>query len=189
MQIQGMGSMMFAMGMRGSGPPSAAEMSERIISNKDIDGDGAINFEEFGMSQDKFNAADTDSDGLISKDELLIKVSERMAIIGGPQIMAGAGPDPSKIYEKILSSKDQDDDGALSISELDISEEAFAALDTNEDGVINSEEFEANIAKKISSTRQPEMEPDVGWMAKRIMSRRDEDYDEQLTRISHSYAF
>ena len=59
-------------------PPSAAKMSSEIISAKDADGDGVLSVEESTLSEDKFGVLDTNSDGSISEDELVIKLTEKL---------------------------------------------------------------------------------------------------------------
>jgi Ca2+-binding EF-hand superfamily protein len=177
---------MSLMGMGKIRPPNAAKMSEKIIDKRDTDGDGALSIEEFGFSEDKFKAADADGDGLISQDELLAQINEQLrSRIENPMIMGDFKPDPGKIYQNILSKKDENGDGALNSSELNISEEMFAAIDTNKDGVIGSEEFDAYITEKINSMGPSSMKagrmPDANRMAGRIMKNKDEDEDEQLS--------
>jgi len=59
-------------------PPSALDMSSEIISAKDTDGDGALSIEETGLSKGSFAVLDTDGDSVISKDELVSKLTEKL---------------------------------------------------------------------------------------------------------------
>ncbi|MBN1806795.1 MAG: EF-hand domain-containing protein [Sedimentisphaerales bacterium] len=184
MQIEGMSQMMSLMGIGSIGPPSAEKMSEKIFDMKDTDSNGAISVEEFGKSEEKFNAIDANSDGLISQDELFNHINENLqSRMNQPMMLGDFKPDPSKIYKEILSQKDEDGDGALSNSELNISEEMFAAIDTNQDGVINSEEFEAHITEKIGSMEsgleQIGENSDKSQMPPRIAGKKDESEDEE----------
>lgn len=45
-----------------------------------------------------------------------------------------------KMVEQMLQNKDQDGDGALSFEETSIPDEAFAKIDTNEDGLADKDE-------------------------------------------------
>ena len=58
-----------------------------------------------------------------------------------PPPQAGGKGGPS--FEDVLQSKDADKDSSLSIDEIGISEEAFAAADLNMDGIIDESEFES----------------------------------------------
>lgn len=86
---------------------------------------------------ERFAAADTDGDGLLSADEIAAALEsmrlERMAVMAG----------------RYLQALDTDGDGALSLDELMAgpSERMFARADTDGDGVISPEEWDAAMAQ------------------------------------------
>ena len=183
MQIEGMSQIMPLMGIGTIGPPNIAKISEKIFDIKDTDGDDGISIEEFGKSQEKFKTVDTNSDGLINQDELFSHINENLhSLMEHQKMMGGFKLDPGKIYEKILSKKDENEDGSMSNSELNISEEMFAAIDTNKDGVINSEEFKAHITDKVNSMisrlKNIDRKLNTGQMVNRIIGNKDENKDE-----------
>jgi len=79
MAIGGVGGCGCGMGMQ---RPDATRMSGKIMGAKDIDGDGLLNASEVPMSKEQFAAADANSDGMIDKDELLAKITEKMEMMG-----------------------------------------------------------------------------------------------------------
>jgi Ca2+-binding EF-hand superfamily protein len=183
MQIEGLSQMMSLMAIGTIRPPNNAKISEKIIDIKDTDGDGAVGIEEFDKSEDKFKAIDTNSDGPINQDELFSHINENLqSLTQQPKMMGSFKHDSARIYEKILSKKDEDEDGTLSNSELNISEETFAAIDTNEDGVINSEEFKSHITDKVNSMisglKNIGGKSNIGQMVNRIIGNKDENKDE-----------
>ncbi len=58
--------------------------------------------------------------------------------LAGPGGMRGGPP-----IDKIMQNKDADGSGSLSIDEVKFSEKAFAKIDANEDGQLNTEELQA----------------------------------------------
>jgi len=94
----------------------------------DTDGDGAVSLPEFqAMGEERFARLDTDGDGLLTMEELA----------AGRRHGGRRGFGPGEI--------DTDGDGAVSFSELqavrpEMTEERFARLDENGDGVISRDE-------------------------------------------------
>ena len=52
------------------GPPPPPPTAEELITALDADGDGGLSLEESGASQEQFDAADTNQDGIVSQAEL-----------------------------------------------------------------------------------------------------------------------
>lgn len=189
MQIQGMGQMMPFFGAGSMKPPDAIEMSGKILEEKDSDGDGVLSIGELGISEDRFSAADTDGDGFLSQDELIADISKMMESAPPPLMtMSDQTPNVSKIYENILNEKDTDEDGALSASELNISEAQLAKFDTNEDGLISEDEFTAKIAGEREVMPPPpppammdDQTSDSDGIAEKILNNKDSDEDGQLS--------
>ena len=63
----------------GSRLPSAERMSTRIINNRDTNGDNQLSATEFYRNEQTFNRIDSDNDNLVSRQELLTALSERLA--------------------------------------------------------------------------------------------------------------
>lgn len=86
---------------------------------------------------ERFAAADTDADGLLSADEIAAALeaqsAERRAVATGMRLQA----------------LDMNGDGALSLEELTAgpSERMFARADTNGDGMVSPEEWDAAMAQ------------------------------------------
>jgi len=79
MAIGGVGGCGCGMGMH---RPDATQMSGKIMGTKDIDGDGLLSASEVPMSKEQFAAADANNDGMIDKNELLAKITEKMEMMG-----------------------------------------------------------------------------------------------------------
>ncbi len=55
----------------GSNPESMHQVrASLILESNDADGDGAISFQESGLSQERFNSIDTNGDGMHSQEEI-----------------------------------------------------------------------------------------------------------------------
>lgn len=97
-----------------------------------------------------------------------------------PPPQAGGKGGPS--FEEVLQSKDADSDNSLNIDEIDISEEAFAKADLNEDGIIDESEFESggnriigdDLHAQMSEGMQSQMWPPPGGMQQGGMQSRME---------------
>ena len=83
-----------------AGPPSIADIVERIIGANDSDEDGKLSAEEIASMegpQDMVKAADTNGDGSVDKTELTISMAKRRAQReaeggGGPPGAGGGRP-------------------------------------------------------------------------------------------------
>lgn len=67
-------------GMEGVKPGSDElfeKITDKLISEKDKDGDGALSASEFGLDEETFNAIDSDGDGLLTKVELTEDAKQR----------------------------------------------------------------------------------------------------------------
>lgn len=79
MAIGGVGGCGCGMGMH---RPDATQMSGKVMGTKDINGDGLLSSSEVPMSKEQFAAADANNDGMIDKDELLAKITDKMEMMG-----------------------------------------------------------------------------------------------------------
>ena len=72
--------------------------------------------------------------------------------------------------QKIIQEKDTAADGVLSVDEMGISEEGFAKLDVNEDGMIDQSELESDLREVTEALR-----------AQGVMQDKDTDGDAELS--------
>lgn len=126
------------------GKPNFEEMAKELLSSMDSDGSGSIDKAEFSAAaqsmasessstvSDVFSKLDSNSDGSMSSEELMSAL-KNMKPEGAPP------PPPPPPKEESTSSEDSS------------SSEIFAALDTNEDGVVSADELEALFADNSSN--------------------------------------
>ena len=92
------------------------------FAEKDSDGDGGLNVEETGFSQEIFDKLDTDGDGLLTEAELISLIP--------PPRMPGMNP------ADMLAEKDTNEDGGVDMEESGLSEELFSKLAADGDGLL-----------------------------------------------------
>ena len=78
MSIDGISSMPPMGPPPGVKPPNATEISSEIISAKDTDADGALSVEESGLTQETLDTLDTNEDGVVSQNELVASLTEKL---------------------------------------------------------------------------------------------------------------
>ncbi len=134
------------------------EITSRLIREKDSDGDGSLSFEEFKISEEKFNKIDVDSNGTIDQEEFK-KRHETIMIkqIGSPtggMFQLNNSYDFKDIRDSIKNSAanymekaDEDKDGTLSIEEFVNLKNIFNKLDINNSGSFNLDGFIAAYRK------------------------------------------
>lgn len=134
------------------GKPNFEEMANELLASMDSDGNGTIDKAEFSAAaqsmasqsddtselDDIFASLDTDSDGSMSSEELISALKNMKPHEGMPPPPPGGMPPPPPSDEGTSSQESE-------------SSEVFAALDTNEDGVISAEEFQALFEDDSSS--------------------------------------
>lgn len=127
------------------GKPNFEEMANELLGSMDSDGNGSIDKAEFSAAaqntssqsddstslDDIFSLLDTDGSGSMSSEEL-ISALKNMKPEGPP-------PPPPPPNNESTSSEDSS------------SSKIFAALDTNEDGVVSADELEALFADNSSN--------------------------------------
>jgi hypothetical protein len=101
------------------------------LAELDANGDGALDIEETGFSEEMFNKLDADGDGLLTEAD---RPSPPEQAFGGE-----GGKSPADL----LAALDSDGDGLLTLEESGFSETQFDELDTNKDGVVSQAEMEA----------------------------------------------
>ncbi|MGE4418256.1 MAG: EF-hand domain-containing protein [Sulfurimonas sp.] len=139
------------------GKPNFEEMANELLASMDSDSNGSIDKAEFSAvaqsmaSQSDntseldeiFSSLDTDSDGSMSSEELMSALKNMKPAEGEQKMAQGAMPPPPPPPQDEATS-----------SEDSTSSEVFAALDTNEDGSISAEEFQALFADDSSQEEE-----------------------------------
>jgi Ca2+-binding EF-hand superfamily protein len=158
MHINGMGMMMTnGMGMRPpmysieKSTPDFEAIVAKKLEQKDTDDSGGLTIDEVNLSEEAFAAEDADADGELNSDELIEYETSRYNAFYPKQAntmqgfqMIGKPPfetDTKELTSTIVKEMDADENGALSNSEIDISEEVFAEIDTDEDAELSSDEL------------------------------------------------
>ncbi len=115
---------------------------ERVIQQLDIDGDKLVSYEEFQLPRhrggDRFEAADADGDGNISRAEMEAKLASQIEEM------------TARAIER-FEATDLDGDGFVTPEEIKRS--AFDAMDANDDGYISADELSAAHRKKQEQHR------------------------------------
>lgn len=157
-------------------------ISKDIVTKNDTNSDSSLSIDELGMNQEQFSALDTDSDGLVSQNEIASAIDSKLSSFDGKMpskeefasLLSDLGlqmPEAPKSKESndfssmIMSSYDSDGNSLLSSSEVSmLNEDEFSALDTNSDGSISSEELSTaveSVAKNSQHTNNPPPPPNA----------------------------
>jgi len=100
---------------------------DRMMHRLDLNGDGAITpVEATAVQTVRFLTLDTDADGVITEEEMLVRMQKRIA----------------ERVAKRFAMMDRNGDGRIERSEFEESgAERFTRLDTDGDGRVSNEEF------------------------------------------------
>jgi Ca2+-binding EF-hand superfamily protein len=195
MDVNGIGLSALSGYMGGWGQKATGDISQRVaahIAELDADGDGALSVEESEVSAELFNQADSDGDGFVTEEELLAMMQKVRPEGPPPQEIENielAKPDGEELASRILSRRDADGDGVLTLEESGVDAAAFSKADTNGDGLVTKEELVAMVGggkpEGRPSAMDGEMGPppggSVGDMAAAIMEELDSDSDGGLS--------
>lgn len=159
-------------------PPSAAELSSKVIEISDLDGDSLLSIDEVNLSDETFSSIDEDGDGSLSSSEIETSFSvmldnmknrtttpeefgELLTNMGldvpAPPQKVGGLPNASEMASEIFTKNDTNEDGLLSIDELDISEELLSSMDSDGDGSITQEELAQGLQTLFDNVESGEM--------------------------------
>lgn len=124
------------------GMPDTSKMAADIFSSKDTDSDALLSIEELDISEELFATLDTDEDGSISEDELaqgLTVIFE--SVQNGEMSKDEAGEVLSQLGLEKPQGNGQPMGGGAGGG--DSSEEEYEDADTNQDGVVSAAEYAA----------------------------------------------
>jgi Ca2+-binding EF-hand superfamily protein len=117
--------------------------AEDIFSELDADGDGSI-------SETEFQTAFEETKGLLDT----LSASSQM------KAFSLQNADYSGMASAVISDRDSDGDGSLSLSETDMTEERFSTVDTDGDGVLSAEEIAEDIeSQQVAAQTAPPPPP------------------------------
>lgn len=155
--------------------PPVSNISKDIVTQNDTDSDLALSLEELGIDEDAFSSLDSDSDGLLTSNEIASAIDSQLSSLDSmpsmeefESLLSDLGlemPQPpqkpensdssdmsSNFASQILSAYDTDGDSLLSAQETSIlSEEEFTALDSDGDGSISATEL-SDAFEQVAST-------------------------------------
>lgn len=166
--------------------PPVNNISKDIITQNDSDSNSALSLEELGIDEEVFNSLDSDSDGLVTQNEIASAIDSQLSSFDTlpskeefESLLSDLGlqmPEPPQKQEnsnlseisndfasQILSSYDTDGDSLLSSEEVSIlSESEFSALDSDGDGSISQTELSDAFEQVASSGETPPPPPAGG---------------------------
>jgi len=117
--------------------------AEFIFEELDANGDGVVTQAEIDAhAAARFAKSDTDGDGNLSVEEMVATAEARMQ-----ERMKRGSEKMAKRTERMIERKDTNDDGMLSMAELQDGKQRggkiFERMDTDGDGAISRAEFDA----------------------------------------------
>ncbi len=138
------------------GTSDAASFAAQIIQQEDKNGDGMISADESRIDSKRFTELDTDSDGLITQDELLASAKNRPEGMGPGRPPMGPPPtgDPTEMATRIIGNDDRDGDGAISLAESPLNSEEFGKIDMDGSGTLSVDELTANFKARQADMAQ-----------------------------------
>jgi len=163
--------------MQRSASPSAAELSSKVMEVSDLNSDSLLAIDEVNLSDETFLAMDEDGDGSLSSSELETSFSSMLdgmknkttspeefgalltnmgLDVPAPPSRGGSMPNASEMASEIFTKNDTNEDGLLSIDELDISEELMSVMDSDSNGNITQEELEEGLKVLFESVESGE---------------------------------
>ena len=151
--------------------PDPSEMAQEMFVSADVDGNGAVDMEEFGTAleskpgsgqgpgaEELFDRFDADGDGLLSEQEHADGLAFMHKDLARASMMTGMALSPAALAESLFERTDADGDGNITEEELvdavsasasqgggaiDASE-LMSVLDADGDGLITADEHAAS---------------------------------------------
>ena len=183
--------------------PPVGNISKDIVTQNDKNSDSSLSIDELGVSQEQFTSLDTDSDGLVTQNEIATAIDNKLSSYSDGQmpskeefasLLSDMGlemPEPPQkqnssagndFASMIMSSYDSDGDSLLSSTEASVlSEEEFSSLDSNSDGTISTDElssaFEQVASSEGSKSAPPPPPPSGGSSSNSSSSSSTQTYD------------
>lgn len=176
-----------------------SNISKSLITQNDSNNDSSLSIDELGLDEDQFSTLDTNSDSLVTQDEIASAIDSKLSSFDGKMpskdefasLLSDLGlemPEPPTSKQSsasgddfsslIMSQYDSDDDSLLSSSEVSLlSDEEFSALDTNTDGSISAEELSGAYQQVASASGATQSAPQSGGGGS-VASSSEEEYDE-----------
>ncbi len=176
-----------------------SNISKSLITQNDSNNDSSLSIDELGLDEDQFSTLDTNSDSLVTQDEIASAIDSKLSSFDGKMpskdefasLLSDLGlemPEPPTSKQSsasgddfsslIMSQYDSDDDSLLSSSEVSLlSDEEFSALDTNTDGSISAEELSGAYQQVASASGATQSTPPSGGGGS-VTSSSEEEYDE-----------
>ncbi|MDD4329129.1 MAG: hypothetical protein PHD79_04180 [Aliarcobacter sp.] len=176
-----------------------SNISKSLITQNDSNNDSSLSIDELGLNEDQFSTLDTNSDSLVTQDEIASAIDSKLSSFDGKMpskdefasLLSDLGlemPEPPTSKQSsasgddfsslIMSQYDSDGDSLLSSSEVSLlSDEEFSALDTNTDGSISAEELSGAYQQVASASGATQSTPPSGGGGS-VASSSEEEYDE-----------
>jgi hypothetical protein len=181
--------------------PPTSGISRDIVSQNDKDGDSSLSIDELGIDEEQFSALDSNSDSLVTQDEIASAIDNKLSSFDGSMpskdefasLLSDLGlqmPEPpqkqaSKESEDfasmIMSNYDSNSDSSLSSDELSLLDSnEFSALDSNGDGSISADELSSAVEQVATSQSGTAPTPPPGGKGGGQMASisSEEEYDE-----------
>ena len=180
-----------------------SNISKDIVAQNDQDSDSSLSIDELGVDEEQFSALDTNSDGLVTQDEIASAIDSKLSSYNGEMpskeefasLLSDLGlempeppakPDENSAMSEdfssmIMSQYDSNGDSSLSSDEVSLlSEDEFSALDANSDGTISTDELSSAFEQVASSGTPPPPPPSGGGQmaSSSSSSTSEEEYDE-----------
>jgi Ca2+-binding EF-hand superfamily protein len=163
MTVSAIGQGAYMYPLYGMQKTDAENIVEKMLKNLDTDGDGSLSADEIGKAgkhAEFILGADANSDGTVTKDELLSAITKKM------------------------DNLDTNGDGVLSTDEINAGGSAAQKIlkaDSNGDGVVTKDELVADIEKNMSSHKAHSHQHGAGGIAGKIMDALDSSGDGSLS--------
>ena len=169
-------------------------ISKDVVAKNDTNSDSSLSLEELGINQEQFSFLDSDSDGLVTQNEIATAIDNKLSQFNGEMpskeefqslisdlgLVIAESPiskESSDFASLIMSNYDTDGDLSLSSSEVSLlSDEEFSTLDSNGDSSISSDELSSAYDKVSESSSSTKSEPPMGGGS--MASSSEEEYDE-----------